>query len=184
MAAALVLAVAACSGDGVGATTTTGDGTTTSGPSTTAPGGPTTMPPGEQPIADGEWFAFVTVGEDETGAVTLGIDLAGLLSGEEAHRAAVEDGFISEGEDLPNDFYIDNDDQILELLHVADEASFGLISATDAAMRVSVDIEILVEVFEGTYTGDALYAAAGMPIPMDVTIVDGLVSGGDQVYLP
>jgi hypothetical protein len=148
-------------------------------------GGTTTTMTQEQPIADGTWFAFVTVGEDETGEMTLGIDLAEMLSGEEARVAAVEDGIIAEGEDLPNDFYIDNDEQVMELLHGAEDAQFALISGSDTAERVVVNAPILVEVYEGTYSGEPIYGvAAGTPIAMEVTISDGLVSGGEAVYLP
>jgi hypothetical protein len=139
----------------------------------------------EQPLPDGTWFAFVTVGKDESGAITLGVDLADMLSGEEARDAAFEDGEIGEGEDLPNDFYIDNDEQVLEVLHVSDDAQFALISATDLSQKVLVDAEILAEVYEGTYSGEPIYGIpSGTPIAMDVTITDGLVSGADAVYLP
>jgi hypothetical protein len=138
-----------------------------------------------QPIPDGTWFGFVTVGEDESGAITVGVDLADMLSGEEARAAAVEDGQIGEGEDLPNDFYIDNDEEVLELLHVSDDAQFDLISATDISQKVLVDAETLAEVYEGTYSGEPIYGIPpGTPIAMDVTITDGLVSGADAVYLP
>jgi hypothetical protein len=156
----------ACSGAG------SEDGTTT----TVAQG---------QPVADGTWFAFVTVGEDETGEMTLGIDLAEMLSGEEARVAAVEDGVIAEGEDLPNDLYIDNDEEVLELLHVSEGAQFDLTSGLDSSEKIHIDASILAMVYEGTYTGDPLYGvSAGTPIAMDVTISDGLVSDGQAVYLP
>lgn len=161
-----MLVVAGCSepGSDAGTTTTVGE---------------------EQPIADGTWFAFVTVGEDETGEMTLGVDLAEMLSGEEARAAAVEDGLIAEGEDLPNDFYIDNDEQVLELIQVAEGAQFALISGDDISERVLVDAPVLAEVYEGTYSGDPLYGVpAGTPIAMEVTISDGLVSGAEAVYLP
>jgi hypothetical protein len=174
------LMVSACSEAGSdGGTTTTADGTTTTADGTT------TTAAAEQPIDDGTWFAFVTVGEDETGEMTLGVDLADMLTGEEARAAAVEDGFISEGEDVPNDFYIDNDEQNLELLHVADGAQFGLIPASDTSEKVLVDPPILAEVYEGTYSGDPFYGIPpGTPIAMEVTISEGLVSGGEAVYLP
>ena len=35
-------------------------------------------------LPDGEMFAMVTIGSDETGATTLGVDVAEMLSGEEA----------------------------------------------------------------------------------------------------
>ena len=148
-------------------------------------GGTTTTVTQAQTIADGTWFAFVTVGEDETGDMTLGIDLAEILTGEEAKTAAFEDGVIAEGEDLPNDFYIDNDEQVLELLHVGDDAQFVLISGSDTSEKVLVDAPSFAEVYQGTYSGEPLYGvSSGTPIVMEVTITDGLVSRGEAVYLP
>ena len=117
--------------------------------------------------------------------MTLGIDLAEMLTGEEAKTAAIEDGVIAEGEDLPNDFYIDNDEQVLELLNVRDEAQVALISGSDTSEKVLVDAAILAEVYEGTHSGEPLYGVpSGTPIAMEVSITDGLVSGGEAVYLP
>ena len=47
-------------------------------------------------IADGDWFGFVTVGRDESDAITLGVDLAEMLTGQKAHDAAVEAGVITD----------------------------------------------------------------------------------------
>jgi len=161
------MVIAACAGEGDG----TADGTTTV--------------PAMAPIDDGTWFAFVTVGEDESGAMTLGVDLAEMLTGEQARAEAVADGVIGEGEDLPNDFYIDNDEQVLELVQVAEDARFTLISGNDTSESVVVDGPVLAEIYAGTHTGEPVYGIVpGMPIPMDVIIVDGLVSGATAVYLP
>lgn len=90
-------------------------------------GAPEDMPA----LEDGEWFAWVIVGEDETSAPTLGVDLADMLTGEEAKKAAIEDGVIGEGEDLPNDFYIDNPEIAYELLHLADGVQIRMLAAED-----------------------------------------------------
>lgn len=117
----------------------------------------TTIEPGEPALEDGTWFAYVTVGEDGDGAMTLGIDLAEMLSGEEARGAAVEDGAIAEGEDLPNDFYIDNDDVVLELLHAAEDARFVMISGEGVTEKIQVDASLFAGIYDGTYSGDPLY---------------------------
>lgn len=146
---------------------------------------PTTQPLTVQPIADGEWFSFVTVGEDETGAVTLGIDMAEMLDGDEAKAAAVADGVIAPGEDLPNDFYISNPEEVLELLHVSDDARFTMLSGADPGEKIVVDAPVLASLYNGTYTGEPVYGVvAGTPIAMDVTVNDGLVTGASAVYLP
>lgn len=167
LAIAALMGLTACSGSGGGAVDTT------------------TTTVAVQPIEDGTWFAMVTVGEDETGEMTLGLDLAEMLTGEEARQAAIEDGVISEDEDLPNDFYIENDDEVLELTHVTDDARFVLISGSDTSEQIAVDGATLAELWGGTYQGDAIYGIApGTPIAMEVTIRDGLVSGAEAVYLP
>ncbi len=163
-----LLLIAGCAGSGGGREHTTTTTTTVVGP-----------------IADGEWFALVTVGSDEAGEVTLGVDRAEMLGGEEARQAAIADGVISADEDLPNDFYIDNDEMVLELVHLADDARFVMISGTDIEERITVDADTFVELWEGTYEGDPIYGVApGVPIAMNVTITDGLVSEAESVYLP
>lgn len=168
-AALVALAVlAGCSDTG------TDDGSTT-----------TTTEPGESAVEDGTWFAFVTVGEDEDGVTTLGIDLAEMLTGEEAKQAAIEDGVIAEGEDLPNDFYIDNDEVVLELVHAAEDARFLMISGEDVAEKVEVDAPLFAEIYQGTYSGTPLYGVVPQtPVAMDVVVAGGLVTEATAVYLP
>lgn len=147
-----------------------------------------TSEPTPQPVPglpDGDWFAMVTVGEDETGEMTLGVDLAEMLTGEEAIEAAVEDGAISEGEDLPNDFYIRNPETNMELVHLGDRAEILLISSTDTAQMLPVSPDELEQVYAGTHPAqDGFYVAANQPIPMDVTVAGGEIAALSQVYLP
>lgn len=166
LVAALVVAGCSGTGDGSGDTTTT-----------------TTIV--AQPIADGEWFAMVTVGTDESEEMTLGVDLAEMLTGEEARLAALEDGVIAEDEDLANDFYIHNDETVLELLEVADDVRFMLISGLDTSTQIAVDADAMARLWDGSYEGEPIYGIVpGSPIAMDVTVTDGLVSQAREVYLP
>ncbi|HSM44969.1 MAG TPA: hypothetical protein VK969_08135 [Acidimicrobiia bacterium] len=145
---------------------------------------------GEEPepvpaIEDGEWFAFVIVGEDESGAMTLGVDLADMLTGEEARQAAIADGVIGEDEDLPNDFYIDNPAQVYELLHLAGESEIVVLSGTDPGEEVRIDADQLAALYEGEYAGEPVYGVvAGEPIAMNVTVADGVITVASMVYLP
>lgn len=142
-------------------------------------------PPRENSIEDGTHFADVIVGEDQGGRVTLGVDLADFLTGEEARQAAVDAGVIGEGEDLPNDFFIVNDDEKYELLHVADAAEFAMISALTPDTEIVLDVDAFVSLYEGTYDADDVYGVvAGTPIAMDVTVADGQVLSATAVYLP
>ncbi|MEX1287946.1 MAG: hypothetical protein AB1Z57_08420, partial [Acidimicrobiia bacterium] len=134
-------------------------------------------------IADGDWFAFVTVGTDESGAIVLGVDLAELLTGEAARQAAIDAGVIGEGEDLPNDVFIDNPDRRYELLSAAEYARILVISGDDTSGLVEVGVEGLAALHDGTWTGDPVYGiVAGEPIAMEVTIEGGLVTEASAVY--
>ena len=100
-------------------------------------------------------------------------------------QAAIEDGAIAEGEVLPNDFYIDNDDIVIELLHAGDGATFTMISGEDTSVGVDVDSATFGEILRGTYAGEPLYGVvADSPIAMEVEVADGLVTGATAVYLP
>jgi hypothetical protein len=164
--------LAACSG-------TAGGDTTTSQPP------PTTETPGEPALPDGEYLAFVTVGKDETGEIVLGVDVAEMLTGEEARQAAVDAGVIGEGEDLPNDFFINNPEVVLELVSLAPDAEITVISGTDTSQQVAIDAQRLLALYEGTDTGEPVYGiVAGQPIVMDLVIEGGVVTEAHAVYLP
>jgi len=136
-------------------------------------------------LPDGEVFAMVTVGSDETGGTTLGVDVAEMLSGEEAREAAVEDGVISEGDDLPNDFYIENDERVLELLHLSDDPSILVISGNDTSRLIEIDVDMLSQLWNGDYNGEPIYGIVpSVPIPMGVTVADGVITSLEMVYLP
>lgn len=141
-----------------------------------------------EPVAalpDGKVFAMVTVGSDETGATTLGVDVAEMLSGEEAREAAVEDGVISEGEDLPNDFYIENDEHVLELLPFSDDPSIVVISGNDTSQLIEIDVDMLSQLWNGDYNGEPIYGIVpSVPIPMEVTVADDFITSLEMVYLP
>ena len=136
-------------------------------------------------IADGVWFAMTSVGTDESGAVTLGVDLAEMLSGEPARLAAIEDGVIAEGEDLPNDVYIRNPTVRYELMNFAEGAEVTVVSAVEPGTYLAISPEKLEALFAGRQVDETIYGIAkGTPIAMDVTITNGLVSEVQAVYLP
>lgn len=128
---------------------------------------------------------MVTVGEDESGSMTLGVDVAEMLSGQEAHDAAVEDGVIGEDEDLPNDFYIDNPEIVYELLHFNDEPEILVLSGNDPGQNLVIEPSQLEELYQGTYAGEPVYGVVpGDPIAMNVSVLDGEITRTAMVYLP
>ncbi len=136
------------------------------------------------PITDGTHFAMVTVGT-EAGVITLGIDSAEMLSGEEARQAAIEDGVIGEGEDLPNDFYIRNPETVYELLPFSDTPAVTVLSALDPGATLAITPAELLALYSGEKIDDTIYGiAAGQPIAMNLTVLNGEVVQAEAVYLP
>lgn len=137
------------------------------------------------PIADGTHFAMVTVGTDDSGEVTLGVDLAEMLGGEEARQAAIEDGVIGEGEDLPNDFYIRNPENVYELMHFGDSVDVTMISAVDPGSTLQISPTELLAIYSGDKVDDTIYGVVvGQPIAMNLTVFNGEVVQAEAVYLP
>ncbi|MGB8359793.1 MAG: hypothetical protein WCE80_00170, partial [Acidimicrobiia bacterium] len=92
---------------------------------------------------------------------------------------------ISSDEDLPNDFFIKNDAVVLGSMHFSDNAVIEVISADDVSTHIAVTADELWALFNGTYVGGEVYGVAvGEPIPMDVTIEDGVIISAVAVYLP
>jgi len=97
------------------ATATTADGvpaTIASTPSTSVSPPTTDSPyPLETRLSNGHFRGLVYITSMEGilgGYRSVDVDYLEMLTGEEAKAAAVEDGAISPGEDLPNDYYIRN----------------------------------------------------------------------------
>jgi hypothetical protein len=63
-----------------------------------------------------EFSYVVAVEMSDDGTMVVTADYAQFLTGDEAIQAAIEDGFIVEGETVPNDYYIVNENpQLREL---------------------------------------------------------------------
>ena len=136
------------------------------------------------PIEDGSWFGFVTIVGDRTNP-PLTVDLADLLTGKEAHDAAVKAGVISEDEELPNDMYIVNDKTENVDIEVAADADIEVLSADHPGESLSIGLADLSALYHGTYSGPAVYGIVdGQPIAMQLTVKDGKVIAATAVYLP
>lgn len=155
-------------------------------PPTTEDSPPTTVvePAPASDLPDGRWFGFVTVNGDN-GPTVITIDLAEILTGEEAREAAVDAGVIEEGEDLPNDFFIDDPDDEIETLNLADNTVIKVLSGTTPETYLTIDASTLESIFNGSYTGEPVYGMGpDLPAPMEITVEDGLVTIIESVYLP
>lgn len=133
-------------------------------------------------LPDGQAFYFVE-GVNADGFI---VDQAEFLTGEEAKQAAVDDGVILPGEDLPNDFYIRNGDESTDLVAMAPDATFSMLmfDADGAINPGAMDYEDLVALMQGGYTGPDVYGVVDGTFPADVVIEDGVIVHLGEVYLP
>lgn len=136
------------------------------------------------PPADGVWFAFIQAGGPGSDGQIV-IDPAEMLTGDEAHDAAVDAGVIGEDEDLPNDFFILNPDDEMYLVGFSPSAEISVLPAMDLESPLTVSGADLVSILTGSYAGDEIYGVvAGEPAAFEVTVSGGVVTEAEQVYLP
>ena len=107
--ASAVLVLAGCGSD-------SGDGTPDASGTTTESGTTT------QKHVAGEQFGYIRSVSTAGPAATLAFDEAEFLTGDEAQRAAVEDGALPPGEPVSNDYYIRNPDKSTRTLPIATDA--------------------------------------------------------------
>ncbi|MGH8944528.1 MAG: hypothetical protein ACRDVL_00060 [Acidimicrobiia bacterium] len=133
-------------------------------------------------LPDGETFVFIT-GIDETG---LHLDLAEMLTGREARRAAIEDGIIQPGDNLPNDFYIRNPDASSVGTPVMDGAVYYVLTfdATGQIVETEINHGSLRSIYEDPGGAAVIYGFDPEAFPVTVTIENGAIAGFVQVYLP
>jgi hypothetical protein len=74
-------------------------------------------------LGDGRHFGYVRSVDTSSEPATIEFDVAEFLTGEAANDAAVDDGAIEEGEGVPNDYYVRNDDESVEILTVSPDVT-------------------------------------------------------------
>lgn len=112
------------------------------------------------------------------------IDPAEMLSGEDAQQAAGDDGVIEPGEDLPNDFYIRNDDTSTSVVTPANGADYSLLLFDGQGSPV--ETSVTYEEFADALMAESpdVYGVVEGVIPAMVTIDNGAITSVSQVYLP
>jgi hypothetical protein len=150
-----------------------------------------TDPPGGIPqpaLPDGELFAWVTLASNRADDhVVLRVDPAELLTGQQAHVAAVDAGVIGEDEELANDLFVVNRDDATQTVAVDDAASVTVqIAPADAPLAtITVAAGRFYDIFDGAIDDRAVYGVLpGEPLPIRLTIARGTVTTAEHVYLP
>jgi hypothetical protein len=171
----LLVGLAACGTNG-GATTTQPQ-STTSTPETT-----TTL------LASESIFGWLQSFEGTAGAVTISVDVAEMLTGEEALAAAREAGAIGEFEDLPNDFYIRNPDESTIDLTVSPNVVVTLQACYEGGECVTseqVDLDTWSVLLGGEDDPGLEWDWYGSgTLPYDFTVQNGVVVEIEEQYLP
>lgn len=133
-------------------------------------------------LEDGNHFAFIT-GIDTGGLI---VDQAVLFTGDAAIAAAVADGFIEPGEELPGEIYIRNPDETSLGMPVADEAVYTVYSLGSTGELVEREINhgLLRTIYEDPVLAAEIYGFVPDSFPVTLTVSDGLITDFKQVYLP
>lgn len=170
--AVLALVVSACAAQPTDETTIPTDQTTI----------PSEDPADQSPthdLADGEYFAWL---KGLTGDGVI-VDPAEMLTGEEARQAAIEAGIISEGEDLPNDFFIRNLDDATEVVPVSATASYRLLLFAEGS---PTETEVGYDEFAAVMGGETtdVYGVVDGEMPATIVVENGQIVSVVHVYLP
>lgn len=196
---ALLIAASGCSSDDDSATTTAAPSTTEAGATTTSTtsasastattttvatsttvAGTTTTVGGGEPSPSGDavpnGVSFGYVEQVDIDNATVTIDIAQLLTGDAANKAAIEDGFITGiGDDatVPNDYYVRNQNPKLRTAPVTD----------------SVEITVLADLGSptpepGTLAKLAQHVIDRPEVPVHITATGGEISKIEEQFFP
>lgn len=143
---------------------------------------PQADPPGEPLIEDGVHFGFVrTVADPGATESSITFDVAELFVGETATVAAIEDGELSDGEELLDDHYIRNPERDFAVLPLTEDVVILAVDQQDCCEPVEIDLATFASAFVEEREDQTLVAPE---VPYTVTVRDGHVERIEEVYLP
>lgn len=155
--------------DADGATTSTSAATATTTAGATTP---------SDPVPDGTSFAYLR-GVD-VGGSTVTVDIAQLLTGDEAVKAAIADGFIEGGEtSVPNDYYIRNQNPKLRIAPVAPTAAVNVLDQPGSPDLIGGSLAVL-----SARVAERASVADDPGVPVQIVATAGVVSRIDEVFFP
>jgi hypothetical protein len=130
-----------------------------------------------------ERFGYIRSVSTAGPTATLAFDEAEFLTGDEAQRAAEEDGAIQPGEPVPNDYYVRNPDKSTDTLRVAADAE---ITARRCSLCRDGQPGNVDDFLASFMKSDQTYADPyrGARSQYWLTIEDGTVVAIDEQYLP
>ena len=162
--ACLLLVVAGCGGD---------DGDSPEASATTT-----------SKSASAERFGYIRSVSTAGPTATLAFDEAEFLTGEEAQRAAEEDGKVPPGEPVPNDYYVRNPDKSTETLRVAADAEITARRCHLCRDGKPGNLEDFLAAFMDPSPKTYADPYRGAKSQYWLTIEDGAVVAIDEQYVP
>ena len=157
-----------------------GDDDTPEASGTTTQSGKTT----QKKEATGEQFGYIRSVSTAGPAATLAFDEAEFLTGEEAQRAAEEDGVVPPGEPVPNDYYIRNPDKSKKTLRVATDAKITARRCPLCRKGQPGNVDDFLAAFMDPSVKTYADPYRGFRSQYWLTIEDGTVVAIDEQYLP
>lgn len=129
-------------------------------------------------LGDGRWFGYIKAIDPR--AVEL--DVAEMLSGDEANEAAIAAGDIEEGDTVPNDYYIVNDDKATTRFSLSDAVKVTIDTIQDGLPGPApADLAWLICEFSGEKPDDIVtHRNNGYWL----IVKDGVVAEIEEQYVP
>ncbi len=132
--------------------------------------------------ANGRYFGFVREVDDVgTGALVLDVDVAHMLHGDEARRAAVADRVIDAPDELPNDYYIRNLDAATVRFQLSITATVVLLGPSGGPELRTTKVNELLSLYGASVPEERRWMRGA---PYWITIEGGVVRRLEMQYLP
>jgi len=137
------------------------------------------------PLTDGRYFGYVRSLDASSKPATMELDFAEFLSGEEANVAAAEDGVIAQGEPVPNDYYIRNEDKAVITIAVANDVRVTHIQCPDSCTDgIPGEFDAFATSFDDIGEKSLMDEYRGAQSQYWITVSDGEIVAIDEQYLP
>ena len=139
----------------------------------------------EDVLADGRYFGYIRALEADADRAKISLDVAAWLTGEQAEKAAREDGAIAPGEPVSNDYYVRNAQRDVAVLEVADRVRVTAVRCPDSCRDgVRGDFAGLARSFDDPGPKTLADDYRGPQSQYWVTVQDGVVTAIDEQYVP
>lgn len=136
------------------------------------------LTPTDAPLADGRHAVFLDGLDDNS----LVFDVIQWLSGDEANAAALEDGAIEEGDVVPNDYYIRNQNPQLRTRAVT--ADVDVVLSTWDCRNIPDEKPVVFARFVELFNSPGRCAQNLLHNPYWLTIENGVIVAIEEQYRP